>query len=155
MKLPVENFIKRFMLHVLPKGFKRVRHCGYLANHAKKLLSRCRELLGLNPDLPAITKKSTQELMLQLAGIDITRCPRCKVRAPDIPPKTLGNSIHLGTWVRTKTCPLFGGKKNRGSNRALLLLVLRRSAMEPMRQDSGADYCEKCEPKPVRFLMKP
>ena len=68
MKLPVEKFIKRFLLHVLPKGFKRVRHCGYLANHSKKLLSRCRELLNLIPDLPAITKKSTQELMLQLTG---------------------------------------------------------------------------------------
>ena len=79
MKLPVEKFIKRFLLHVLPKGFKRVRHCGYLANHAKKLLCRCRELLNLIPDLPAITKKSTQELMLQLTGIDITQCPRCKV----------------------------------------------------------------------------
>jgi predicted Zn-ribbon and HTH transcriptional regulator len=78
MKLPVEKFIDRFLLHVLPKGFKRVRHCGYLANHSKKLLSRCRELLNLNPDLPAITKRSTQELMLQLTGIDITRCPRCK-----------------------------------------------------------------------------
>lgn len=79
MKLPVEEFTRRFLLHLLPKGFKRVRHCGYLANHAKKLLCRCRELLNLNPELPAITKKSTQELMLQLTGIDITRCPRCQV----------------------------------------------------------------------------
>ncbi len=79
MKLPVEQFIDRFLLHVLPKGFKRVRHFGYLANHSKKLFSRCRQLLGLSPDLPAITKKSTHELMLQLTGVDITRCPRCKV----------------------------------------------------------------------------
>jgi hypothetical protein len=77
--LPVEEFIRRFLLHVLPKGFMRIRHFGFLANHAKKLLCRCRELLGLNRDLPAITKKSTQELMLQLTGIDITRCPRCKL----------------------------------------------------------------------------
>jgi hypothetical protein len=63
---------------VLPKGFMRVRHFGFLANHSKKPLSRCRQLLGLNPDPPAITKKSTQELMLELTGIDITRCPQCK-----------------------------------------------------------------------------
>jgi predicted Zn-ribbon and HTH transcriptional regulator len=78
-KLPVEEFIRRFLLHVLPRGFMRIRHFGFLANHSKKLLSRCRQLLGLIPDLPAITRKSTQELMLQLTGIDITRCPRCKV----------------------------------------------------------------------------
>lgn len=78
-KLPVEKFIDRFLLHILPRRFMRIRHFGYLANHSKKLLSRCRELLGLSPDLPAITKKSTQELMLQLTGIDITQCPRCKV----------------------------------------------------------------------------
>ena len=76
--LPVEEFIRRFLLHVLPKRFMRIRHFGFLANHSKKLLCRCRQLLGLNPDLPVITKRSTQELMLQLTGIDITRCPRCK-----------------------------------------------------------------------------
>ena len=76
--LPVEEFIRRFLLHVLPKRFMRIRHFGFLANHSKKLLCRCRQFLGLNPDLPVITKRSTQELMLQLTGIDITRCPRCK-----------------------------------------------------------------------------
>ncbi|MCH7915239.1 MAG: transposase [Deltaproteobacteria bacterium] len=77
-KLKVEEFIHRFLLHVLPKGFMRVRHFGFLANHSNKPLSRCRQLLGLNPDPPAITKKSIQELMLELTGLDITRCPRCK-----------------------------------------------------------------------------
>ncbi len=76
--LSVEEFTRRFLLHVLPKGFMRIRRFGFFANHSNKLLSRCRQLLGLNPDPPAITKKSTQELMLELTGIDITRCPRCK-----------------------------------------------------------------------------
>ena len=78
-KLPVEEFIRRFLLHVLPRGFMRIRHFGYLANPSKTLLSKCRQLLDLNPDPPAITKKSTHELMLQLTGLDITRCPRCKM----------------------------------------------------------------------------
>ncbi|MFQ5684820.1 MAG: IS91 family transposase [Candidatus Binatia bacterium] len=77
-KLPVEEFIRRFLLHVLPRRFMRIRRFGFFANHSKKPLSRCRQLLGLNPDPPAITKKSTHQLMLQLTGIDITRCPRCK-----------------------------------------------------------------------------
>jgi hypothetical protein len=78
-QLPVEQFISRFLLHVLPRGFMRIRHFGFLANPAKTLRAKCRQLLGLSPDPPAITKKSTHELMLQLTGIDITRCPRCKV----------------------------------------------------------------------------
>ncbi len=78
-QLPVEEFIRRFLLHVLPGGFMRIRHFGFLANPSKTLRAKCRQLLGLNPDPPAITKKSTHELMLQLTGLDITRCPRCKI----------------------------------------------------------------------------
>jgi len=77
--LPVEEFIRRFLLHVLPRGFMRIRHFGFLANPAKALRTKCRQLLGLSPDPPAISKKSTHELMLQLTGIDITRCTRCKI----------------------------------------------------------------------------
>jgi len=77
--LPVEQFISRFLLHVLPRGFMRIRHFGFLANPAKALRAKCRQLLGLSPDPLAITKKSTHELMLQLASLDITRCPRCKM----------------------------------------------------------------------------
>ncbi len=77
--LPAQEFIRRFLLHVLPDGFMRVRHFGFLANRAKKQnLSRCRELLGLNPALPEIPKRSAQDLLLELTGIDISRCPNCK-----------------------------------------------------------------------------
>ena len=65
--------------YVLPDGFMRIRHFGFLANRSKKKdLGRCRELLGLCPELPKPSKKTTQELMLQLTGIDVTRCPFCK-----------------------------------------------------------------------------
>jgi len=56
-----------------------VRHFGFLANRTKKqALARCRELLGLNPAVPEIPKKSPLDLMLELTGIDISRCPNCK-----------------------------------------------------------------------------
>ena len=70
---------RRFLLHALPNGFMRIRHFGFLANRAKKhALPQCRKLLGLNPALPEIPKKSPQDLMLELTGTDISRCPRCK-----------------------------------------------------------------------------
>ena len=79
MTLDAEEFIRRFLLHVLPDGFMRVRHFGFLANRAKKhALPQCRKLLGLNPALPEIPKRSAQDLLLELTGIDLSRCPRCQ-----------------------------------------------------------------------------
>ena len=77
--LDAQEFIRRFLLHVLPDGFMRVRHFGFLANRAKKhALPQCRKLLGLNPALPEVPNKSPQALMLELTGTDLSRCPSCK-----------------------------------------------------------------------------
>jgi hypothetical protein len=78
MTLDAHEFIRRFLLHVIPKGFVRVRHAGVLANRSKGLLSKCRQLLDLNPAVPKLAQKSVHELMLELTGIDITRCPLCQ-----------------------------------------------------------------------------
>jgi Putative transposase/Transposase zinc-binding domain len=78
MTLDAQEFIRRFLLHVIPKGFMRVRHFGFLANRSKSLLSKCRQLLDLGPAMPKLPQKSVHELMLQLTGIDITRCPLCQ-----------------------------------------------------------------------------
>ena len=78
MTLDAHEFIRRFLLHVIPKGFVRVRHFGFLANRSKALLAKCRQLLDLDPALPELPPKSVQELMLQFIGIDITRCPLCQ-----------------------------------------------------------------------------
>ncbi len=78
MTLGAEEFIRRFLLHVIPKGFMRVRHYGFLANHSKECLSKCRQLIGLAPAPPPLPERSTQELMLILTGIDIHRCPLCQ-----------------------------------------------------------------------------
>jgi predicted Zn-ribbon and HTH transcriptional regulator len=79
MPLDAEEFIRRFLLHVLPDGFMRIRHFGFLANRAKKhALPQCRKLLGLNPALPEIPKRSAQDLLLELTGIDLSHCPRCQ-----------------------------------------------------------------------------
>jgi hypothetical protein len=80
MTLDVQEFIRRFLLHVLPDGFMRIRHFGFLANRAKKqALPQCRKLLGLNPALPQILKRSAQDLLRELTGIDLSRCPSCKL----------------------------------------------------------------------------
>ena len=58
MHLDVLEFIRRFLLHVLPKGFVRIRHYGLLANRTrKKKIARCRELLSAPVPEPRPLKK--------------------------------------------------------------------------------------------------
>ncbi len=74
--LPVDEFIHRFLWHVLPKGFTRIRHYGLFAGRNKnELLPRCRQLLSADEREP-VKKKSAADWLL-LLGIDVTRCPRC------------------------------------------------------------------------------
>jgi hypothetical protein len=64
MTLAAEEFIRRFLLHVLPNGFMRIRHFGFLANRSKKQsLSRCRQLLGVSAPQANPARKSALELM--------------------------------------------------------------------------------------------
>jgi hypothetical protein len=77
--IDAQEFIRRFLLHVVPNSFKRIRHFGFLANRCKKRdLATCRELLGLPAGLPEVPEETLQERMLRLTGVDIAQCPRCK-----------------------------------------------------------------------------
>jgi len=79
MTLDAHEFIRRFLLHVLPQGFMRIRHLGFLANRSKKqALTQCRKLLGLNPALPEIPNRSVKDLLLEITGFDLSRCPCCQ-----------------------------------------------------------------------------
>jgi hypothetical protein len=77
MTLPADEFLRRFLCHVLPSGFQRIRHYGLLASRTKHDdLARCRQLLGTLTPLP-LAKKTTAEWILSLLGIEVDRCPRC------------------------------------------------------------------------------
>jgi hypothetical protein len=78
MTLDAHEFIRRFLLHVLPDGFMRIRHFGFLANRSKKhLLPQCRKLLDLDPALPRCPTESAKDLLLRITGVDLSRCPCC------------------------------------------------------------------------------
>ena len=69
MTLDADEFIRRFLLHVLPDGFVRIRHYGLFANcHRAKNLNHCRQLLHIPPAPPSETPSSSG---------DLQRCPRC------------------------------------------------------------------------------
>jgi len=98
MRLPAEEFIGRFLKHVLPKGFMRIRHYGLLANRAKQeRLARCRELLDAIAPEPQ-ESKTWAEWLLLWTGEDPTRCPQCG-HAPlvceEIPQPTRTNRLAI------------------------------------------------------------
>jgi hypothetical protein len=77
-QLEAHTFIKRFLLHVLPAGFMRIRHYGLLANRCKaRTLSLCRQALGQVEPEPPLEPQSVAQWMQSWTGIDITRCPSC------------------------------------------------------------------------------
>jgi putative transposase len=76
----------RFLLHVLPAGFVRIRHFGFLANRtATAKLARPavspvewrRALLAAAPRSAPAAAEPLANLMFRLTGVDITRCPTC------------------------------------------------------------------------------
>jgi hypothetical protein len=79
MTIEAVEFVRRFLLQLLPKGLVRIRHFGFLSNRNKtRHLAEIRHLLGLSSQIPKALQSSLEEMMLTLTGIDITVCPHCK-----------------------------------------------------------------------------
>jgi hypothetical protein len=78
MTVAAEEFIRRFLLHVLPAGFMRIRYYGVIGNHCRTpKLATCRRLLA-QPTPPVLPRESAATVMQRLTGIDIERCPQCR-----------------------------------------------------------------------------
>ena len=88
MTLTAEEFLRRFLLHVLPKGLVRIRHFGLFANRRRTaMLALCRSLIG--PTLALAPQLSTQQLCPRCSGtmvlverltayqLDLRSIPRC------------------------------------------------------------------------------
>jgi hypothetical protein len=81
MTLKADEFIRRFLLHVLPHRYVRIRHFGLLANRSRKdNIALCRELIG---SCKTVTKEKErfetwQDQLFRICGIDINTCPICK-----------------------------------------------------------------------------
>ena len=73
MTLSVDEFLRRFLLHILPKGFVRIRNFGFLANRRRStLLPLCFQLLGTTPQPPAEEHSSSIE-----DAAELYCCPHC------------------------------------------------------------------------------
>lgn len=95
--LDASEFIRRFLLHVLPNGFMKIRYFGFLANtNKKKCVPLLRKLIDPTAQLPEKITETVQEMMLRLTGEDITCCPQCQkgrmVKVRKLPKPTVDTS---------------------------------------------------------------
>jgi hypothetical protein len=80
MTLDASEFIRRFLMHVLPDNFVKIRYYGFLSNRNQKTkLAKCKELLGVTIEINQEPTNSTkwQDTLLKLTGIDIQKCQYC------------------------------------------------------------------------------
>ena len=85
MTLPAEEFIRRFLIHVLPEGFQRIRYYGFLSNcHREEKLKLCRQLLAMSPLVPETAPGDQPSdydylaLYEKLTGSSLRQCPACR-----------------------------------------------------------------------------
>ena len=75
------EFIRRFLIHVLPDGFRRIRYFGFLSNgHRARKLALCRELLRMVPAVPAAPAEPPadyRDRYQALTGMSLHQCPHC------------------------------------------------------------------------------
>src|SRR5216683_5188193 len=80
MTLQATEFIRRFLLHVLPGGFVKVRHFGFLANRCRRdSVGLCRKLLAASSTQPEGFDPCHDSLSMEQDAGPLDRCPRCKV----------------------------------------------------------------------------
>lgn len=78
LSLPVFEFMRRFLQHILPEGFVRIRYYGLHHSSArKKKLPRSRELLGLSRSLPELKTLTLLSWLEELLGEELGQCPHC------------------------------------------------------------------------------
>jgi len=101
MTLEADEFIRRFLLHVLPQGLQRIRYYGLMGNrHREEKLAKCRQLLDMAPKMPADTDVEVpsdyRDRYEALTGVSLHQCPICRV----------GRMLAVGQITRPSPPPL-------------------------------------------------
>jgi len=95
MTLGADEFIRRFLLHVLPDGFQRIRYFGFLANRYRaEKLALCRQLMQMPPPtVKCEANKDYRDRYEALTGISLKTCPVCRC----------GTMVVIETFERTSS----------------------------------------------------
>jgi len=79
MTLKADEFIRRFLLHVLPNRFMKIRYFGFMFHRERrKNIELIRQFIDPDRQYDEKTEETVQEIMLRLTGVDITLCPHCQ-----------------------------------------------------------------------------
>ena len=79
LKVSAHEFIRRFLLHVLPHKFMKIRYFGFLSHRNKKqAIKLIRKLIDPDAKIPQKIEETYHEMMLRLTGKDLLCCPNCK-----------------------------------------------------------------------------
>lgn len=98
VRLPGDEFIRRYLLHIVPKGIKRIRHYGVLASACKaEKLNQAKEALHMPPTGPKALE-SAQTFMARVAKLETKQCPCCKA----------GTLSVIATLAGVRTLPELG-----------------------------------------------
>jgi Putative transposase/Transposase zinc-binding domain len=102
MALAADEFIRRFLLHVLPKGFQRIRYYGFLGNrYRSERLARCRQLLAVPQPLACEQSADYRDHYEKITGSSLIECPACHrgrmvvidvISPTELPPTTCDTS---------------------------------------------------------------
>lgn len=104
MTLPAENFIGRFLSHVLPDNFMRIRHYGFLScGQRSRKLALIRRLLGVRA-VEAKPPQTAEQWLAEVLGIDPNACPCCgaNLQQRDLEPDRFGFGL---PWLEPRPCP--------------------------------------------------
>jgi hypothetical protein len=101
MTLEAHEFLRRFLLHVLPERFCKIRYYGILSSRRRRSeLTRCKLLFGMNPVQTPDEPATWQELLLELTGLDVRKCPHCHegrmVNVRELAPQRSHNNLASG-----------------------------------------------------------
>ncbi len=78
MTLAPEEFLRRFLMHILPKGFVKIRHYGILSNRSKKVkLAICRNAIKGSYPKSILEGLTAAQIILKLFDVDVSKCPAC------------------------------------------------------------------------------
>ena len=95
MTLAADEFMRRFLLHVLPKGFRRIRHLGFMANGRRDIkIAKVRAAIQAPPPEPVPEPADYRERYARLTGSRIDVCPGCG-----------GTMRERWTWPRDRQRP--------------------------------------------------
>ena len=111
MTLPAVEFIRRFLWHVLPERFVRIRYYGLHHSAARKSkLPRARALLGLPPEAPKVTKLVLAVWLESVVGEDLHRCRWCGAVGTLVYRGEVGDLPWLWLWLKVLFGWLFGAQ---------------------------------------------